>query len=93
MKTFAGFQEEVAFEEEVITDQSLSLVVFNDDYNSFEHVIETLVDVCGHGMEQAEQCTWIIHFKGKCAVKSGSYDMMNPMKQAICERGIDARVL
>jgi ATP-dependent Clp protease adaptor protein ClpS len=69
------------------------LVVFNDDVNTFEHVIETLIRVCKHTPEQAEQCTWLIHYRGKCAVRSGVYDELNPMRQAICEAGIDAKIL
>lgn len=69
------------------------LVVFNDDYNTFDHVIKTLIRVCRHTNEQAEQCTWLIHFKGKCTVKSGSFDELKPMKDGICEAGIDAKIL
>ncbi|MGC4021468.1 MAG: ATP-dependent Clp protease adaptor ClpS [Cyclobacteriaceae bacterium] len=75
-----------------ITDTK-DLVVFNDDFNTFEHVIQTLIRVCKHTMEQAEQCTILIHFKGKCAVRSGSYEELNPMREAICEAGIDAKIL
>jgi ATP-dependent Clp protease adaptor protein ClpS len=55
------------------TDQTKGkkLVLFNDDVNSFEYVINTLIEVCGHDANQAETCTWIAHFKGKCAVKKG----------------------
>jgi ATP-dependent Clp protease adaptor protein ClpS len=69
------------------------LVVFNDDINTFEHVINTLIRVCKHTQEQAEQCTWIIHYKGKCAVKTGSYERLNPMREAICQEGIDAKIV
>lgn len=69
------------------------LVVFNDDFNPFEHVIKTLMRVCRHPAEQAEQCTWLIHYKGKCAVKSGSFNELKPLKEGICEAGIDAKIL
>jgi ATP-dependent Clp protease adaptor protein ClpS len=75
-----------------ITDTK-DLVVFNDDFNTFEHVIETLISICRHTLEQAEQCTWIIHHKGKCTVKTGTFDELNPMRQGICEKGIDAKIL
>ncbi|MBS1558410.1 MAG: ATP-dependent Clp protease adaptor ClpS [Bacteroidetes bacterium] len=75
-----------------ITDVK-DLVVFNDDFNTFQHVIETLIRVCNHTPEQAEQCTWLIHFKGKCAVRTGSYEELNPLREAICEAGIDAKIL
>ncbi len=69
------------------------LVVFNDDVNTFQHVINTLIRVCRHTSEQAEQCTMLIHFKGKCAVKSGLFEELKPMKDGICEAGIDAKIL
>ncbi|MGE0770770.1 MAG: ATP-dependent Clp protease adaptor ClpS [Cyclobacteriaceae bacterium] len=79
--------------EAVETTDLKDLVVFNDDVNTFEHVIHTLVRVCKHTMEQAEQCTLIIHHRGKCSVKNGTYDELNPMRRAICDEGIDARIL
>ncbi len=69
------------------------LVVFNDDVNTFEHVIHTLIRVCKHTPEQAEQCTLLIHYKGKCAVKTGLFEELKPMKDGICEAGIDAKIL
>lgn len=70
-----------------------NLVVFNDDFNTFDHVIQTLIKVCKHTPEQAEQCTWLIHYKGKCAVRSGPVEELKPMRQAICDAGIDARII
>lgn len=70
-----------------------SLVVFNDDVNTFDHVIQTLVRVCRHTVEQAEQCTWLIHYRGKATVKSGQVDELKPMREAICSAGIDARII
>ncbi len=75
------------------TTDLMNLVVFNDDYNTFNHVIETLIKVCKHSAEQAEQCTLIIHHKGKCAVKNGTFNSLRPFREAICEVGIDARIL
>ena len=69
------------------------LVVFNDDVNTFDHVISTLIRVCKHTPEQAEQCTLLIHYKGKCAVKSGLFEELKPMRDGICEVGIDAKIL
>lgn len=69
------------------------LVVFNDDVNTFDHVIDTLIRVCRHSKEQAEQCTWLIHYKGKCTVKTGSYDELKPLKDGITDAGIDAKIL
>ena len=69
-----------------------SLIVWNDEVNTFEWVIETLVDVCGHSQEQAEQCAMIIHTKGKYAVKRGSYEELKPQCDAITDRGIGATI-
>ncbi len=83
-----------AFDTDVLTDttSSYQLIVWNDEVNSFEWVIETLMDICGHTTEQAEQCAMIIHFKGKYAVKDGNYDSLKPLKEAITERGINATI-
>lgn len=74
------------------TDDPFSLIVWNDEVNTFEWVIETLIDVCGHSQEQAEQCAMLIHTKGKYAVKRGSYDELKPQCDAITDRGIGATI-
>jgi ATP-dependent Clp protease adaptor protein ClpS len=81
-------------ENEVFTsvEEPCHLIVWNDEVNTFEWVIETLMEVCGHSYEQAEQCSYIIHFKGKYAVKQGSYEELKPLCDAITERGIGATV-
>jgi len=71
---------------------SFNLIVWNDEVNTFEWVIETLIEVCGHSNEQAEQCALLIHTKGKYAVKKGDYDTLKPMCDSITERGINATV-
>lgn len=75
-----------------VTDSYCSLIVWNDEVNTFDWVIETLIAVCGHSVEQAEQCAVIIDSKGKYAVKQGSYDILKPQCDAITERGINATV-
>lgn len=87
------YQEEEIVEVLDETTGVKELIVFNDDHNTFEHVINTLVKVCRHTAEQAEQCTLIIHYKGKCSVKKGLYKDLKPLKDAICEAGIDAKVV
>jgi ATP-dependent Clp protease adaptor protein ClpS len=77
---------------DTLTEDPCQLIVWNDEVNTFEWVIETLMEVCKHSYEQAEQCAYIIHFKGKYAVKSGSYDDLKPHCDAITERGINATV-
>ena len=73
-------------------EEPCNLIVWNDEVNTFEWVIDTLIEVCGHSYEQAEQCSYIIHFQGKYAVKKGSYDELKPMCDAITERAIGATV-
>lgn len=93
MKTAYEHEELTEVLEAIETTDLMDLVVFNDNVNTFDHVIATLIRVCEHTQEQAEQCTLLVHFKGKCAVKNGSFDFLKPMRQAICEAGIDARIL
>lgn len=90
MKGLPDIREEVFTEVLEDIDQPFHLIVWNDDVNTFEWVIETLIEICKHSYEQAEQCAYIIHFKGKYAVKHGSYDELKPMREAITERGINA---
>ena len=85
-------KENSEFLEDVIGEDVKNLVVYNDDFNTFNHVIATLIKVCKHTPEQAEQCTWIIHHKGKCSVKVGPFEELKPMKDAILEAGIDAKI-
>jgi len=73
-------------------EEPCNLIVWNDEVNTFEWVIDTLMDICGHSYEQAEQCAYIIHFQGKYAVKKGSYDELKSMCDAITDRGIGATV-
>ncbi|HLU88590.1 MAG TPA: ATP-dependent Clp protease adaptor ClpS [Cyclobacteriaceae bacterium] len=79
--------------EDLVDTEEYELVVFNDEVNTFEHVARILVKVCGHTQEQAEQCTLIIHYKGKCAVKKGSRETLKPMCQSILDAGIQAAIL
>ena len=74
------------------TEDPCNLIVWNDEVNTFEWVIETLMEVCGHSAEQAEQCAYIIHFQGKYAVKNGSFDDLKPLCEAITDRGIGATI-
>ncbi|WP_343634037.1 ATP-dependent Clp protease adaptor ClpS [Fluviicola sp.] len=76
---------------ELLTEQK-DLVVYNDDFNTFDHVIESLIKVCKHEVEQAVQCTYIVHFNGKCQVKRGDYEKLEPMCTALLERGITAEI-
>jgi len=82
------FEAELAVAEE----EPYQLIVWNDDVNTFDWVIETLVEICGHSHEQAEQCALFIHYKGKYGVKQGSYEELEPMCTAITDRNISATI-
>ncbi|MGY6558746.1 MAG: ATP-dependent Clp protease adaptor ClpS [Nitritalea sp.] len=90
---FPEYEEAELLVEELVDTEESELVVFNDDVNTFDHVINVLVKVCRHTREQAEQCTLIIHYKGKCAVKKGTRTQLKPMCQAILDAGIEAAIL
>ena len=76
--------------EEVAT--TYTLIVWNDDVNTFDWVIDSLMDICDHTPEQAEQCALLIHYKGKCGVKKGSFDDLRPKAEALIDRGIQSTV-
>jgi len=79
-------------EEATSLSETNELVLYNDDFNTFEFVIQSLIEVCHHQPEQAEQCTLIVHYKGKCAVKSGDFDQLDPLKQQLTDRGLTATI-
>ena len=87
-------QEELLTEvlEDVKETELHDLVVYNDDFNTFDHVIQTLIKVCRHTPQQAEQCTYLVHYKGKCTVRSGEMKELLPMKRGILDAGIDAKI-
>lgn len=83
------------FEElDVLTKEDLGyqLIVWNDDVNTFDWVISALIEICRHNQEQAEQCALLIHTQGKYAVKHGSFEVLKPMCEAICDRSINATI-
>ena len=75
-----------------LTENTCTLIVWNDEVNTFDWLIDTLMDICGHERVQAEQCAMLIHTKGKYAVKNGSYDILKPQCDAITERLINATI-
>lgn len=78
--------------EDVGTATPVNLIVWNDEVNTFDWVIQSLIEICGHTVEQAEQCAWIIHHKGKYAVKRGPRNKLAPMREGLVDRGIGATV-
>jgi len=73
-------------------DKEREIVVFNDDVNTFDYVIQMLMETCDHDLLQAEQCTLLIHYKGKCAVKTGSYEDLEPRCSKLLEAGLSAEI-
>ncbi|HEX8563494.1 MAG TPA: ATP-dependent Clp protease adaptor ClpS [Flavobacterium sp.] len=88
-------KEQVLEQSEVSAAVSINneIVVFNDDVNTFDHVIETLIRVCHHTPEQAEQCSLIVHYKGKCTVKTGVLDELKPQCTQLLEAGLSAEII
>jgi ATP-dependent Clp protease adaptor protein ClpS len=83
--------EEVLLDEETVKQSEI--VLFNDDVNTFDYVIETLVAVCDHTPEQAEQCSLIVHYNGKCTVKTGEYDDLKPRCSKLLQAGLSAEIV
>ncbi len=85
------------YEEEILLmeqeDQLNKLVLWNDDVNTFDFVIECLIEICGHTPEQAEQCTILVHYKGKCTVKTGTMDVLKPMHDKLISRGLTSEIV
>lgn len=85
------------YEEEVLvldeTDEVYKLVLHNDDIHTFDYVIDSLIEICRHTPEQAEQCTMLIHFKGKCTVKTGAMDLLKPMHEKLLSRELTSEII
>ena len=69
-----------------------ALILYNDDFNTFEFVTESLIKVCKHEAIQAEQCTHLVHYTGKCVVKNGTFKKLKPLCEALLERGLSAKI-
>ena len=85
------YQEEVALLEQ--EDEVYKLVLHNDDVNTFDHVIDTLIRVCNHTSEQAEQCAILVHYKGKCTVKTGAMEELKAQCTQLLEAGLSAEIV
>ena len=90
------YNQQTDLEEEVVSLEDLigtyKNVLYNDDVNTFDWVIDCLVDLCKHTSEQAEQCALLVHYKGKCGVKNGSYNELKPICEALLGRGLSAKL-
>lgn len=91
MSTKKKKQEDVDVLEKEVPQHEI--ILFNDDVHSFEFVIESLIDVCEHSPEQAEQCTYLVHYKGKCGVKTGEYDELKPRCSRLLTLGLSAEIV
>lgn len=91
MSTIEKIKEDVLVEEQVGINNEI--VLFNDDVNTFDHVIDTLIRVCQHSSEQAEQCAILVHYKGKCTVKTGVLDELKPQCTQLLEAGLSAEII
>lgn len=89
---FAQTESEELLDVVAVDVEERQLILFNDDVNTFDYVIENLVKICGHDPLQAEQCTIIVHFKGKCNVKQGTFEKLEPMCTALLDRGLTAEI-
>lgn len=85
-------QEDVLVLTKEETSDGKKIVLYNDEVNTFDWVIESLISVCCHEPVQAEQCTLIVHYKGKCDVKSGDWDDLEPLCTALLDRGLTAEI-
>ena len=83
-------QEELLLQEEVVKENQI--ILYNDDVNTFDWVIDSLVSICSHDREQAEQCSVIVHYSGKCSVKIGEIDRLRPLCEALQDRGLSATI-
>jgi ATP-dependent Clp protease adaptor protein ClpS len=95
MNPFPETITETDIEEEILRAEKKQneLVIYNDDFNTFDYVIDTLIRVCGHDALQAEQCTLMIHYNGKCSVKRGEFKKLRPLCENILERGLTAEII
>ena len=91
MSTIEKIQEDVLVKEQVGINNEI--VLYNDDVNTFDHVIYTLIRVCNHTSEQAEQCAILVHYKGKCTVKTGSFDELKPQCTQLLDAGLNAEII
>ena len=90
------FEETRTLEQPEVDLQTTKLheiILFNDDVNTFDWVITSLIEICEHTPEQAEQCSIIVHYRGKCAVKTGEYDELKPKCSALLDRGLSAEIV
>jgi len=91
--------EEIITKEEVLAQaveklvENRQIILHNDDYNTFDHVINSLEKYCGHSLLQAEQCAYIVHYNGKCSVKNGNLQKLKPIHKVLLEKGLTSEII
>lgn len=91
MSTKEKILEDVLLQNDL--DKQNEIILYNDDVNTFDHVINTLINACDHTPQQAEQCSIIVHYKGKCTVKTGAYDDLKPRCSKLLQAGLSAEIV
>jgi ATP-dependent Clp protease adaptor protein ClpS len=94
MKMSSITETETLSLEDILTDveKERTLILFNDDVNTFDYVIDSLVEVCDHDVVQAEQCAYLVHYTGKCEVKNGSFEQLQPKRIELSRRGLSVAI-
>lgn len=90
-----GTKEKIQEEVDILEEETSKheIVLYNDDVNTFDFVIDSLISVCEHTLEQAEQCTILVHYKGKCTVKTGAYEYLKPRCSKLLSLGLSAEIV
>jgi ATP-dependent Clp protease adaptor protein ClpS len=87
------YKEASESENAISTNEEHQLILLNDDVHTFDYVIDALIEICNHTAQQATQCTLIIHYKGSCDVKMGSYDSLRPLRKAFLAKELKAKII
>ena len=93
MSTDFDIEEEIQTNEDIGSESVRDLMIYNDDFNTFDHVINTLIYACDHEENQAHQCALLVHYKGKCSVKSGDYKDLEPRCSKLLQAGLSAEIV
>lgn len=92
MKNSTRWSEAEDFDTLLLDVEERKIVLFNDNVNTFENVIRWLIEICNHNPLQAEQCAFIVHYHGKCEVKNGSFEELQPLAAALLDRGLSVEI-
>jgi ATP-dependent Clp protease adaptor protein ClpS len=87
------YKEVPESKKDIFKDEEHQLILLNDDVHTFDYVIDALIEICNHTVQQATQCTLIIHYKGSCDVKMGSFDSLRPLRKALLEKELKVKII